>query len=106
MNFPTLAYAKIFVPGDPTALDPAERQDKWIVDRSFRCHAEPITAEQIVRAGRDSAERQVRVYYRAFNIDLDNSSRVSIAGKDYDVVYAFPAKSKLSTVYVDCREVV
>lgn len=104
MHFRTLAYKQEFVPGDPAALDPADREDSWQQGRSFRCQVEPITANQLVRAGRDSAEKQIRIYYRPFGVELDNSSRVKIAGKEWDVVYPEPVKSKLRTAYVDCKE--
>ena len=104
MHFRTLAYLQRFVPGDPAASDPADRVDAWQQGRSFRCQVEPITSTQLVRAGRDSAEKQIRVYYRPYGVALDNSSRIKIAGTEWDVVYADPIRSKLTTAYVDCKE--
>lgn len=105
MNFSGLACAKEYQAGDPAASDPAIRVDSWQITRSFRCAIEPITSEQIVRAGRDSAEKQYRIYYRPFALTLDNSNRVSIGGKDYDVIYANPPRSRLATTYVDVKAV-
>ena len=105
MYYRTLAYKLDYVPGDPAASDPAAREGSWHQTRSFRCKVEPLTAPQIVRAGRDSAEKQIRLYYRPLGVQLDNSDRVQVNGKIWSIIYADPVYSKLQAVFVECKEV-
>ena len=106
MNFTTLAYIQNFTPGNQSAATPSERVDTWTQGRSFRCTVAPMTGAQIIRQGRDSAEKSIRVYYRPFDVSLVNSSKLKIAGVTWDVVYADPVTSRIKTAFVECREVV
>lgn len=105
MDYRTLAYKLDYVPGDPAASDPSDREDSWQQTRSFRCKVEPLTASQIVRAGRDSAEKQIRLYYRPVGVQLKNSDRVQVEGKTWSIIYADPVYSKLQTAFVECKEI-
>ena len=94
-------------PGDPTAMDPADREESYQQSARFRCAYRPITAPQQVRAGRDSAERGIRVFYRGRDVSLSNGDRLLIDGRKWSVItpaYVDSTNSVMS--YVDCVEIV
>lgn len=102
MRLTDLAFKKQFTAGDPAVFGSTDSYD---ATQSFRCAWRPITAEQQIRAGRDSAEKGIRVFYRPYGMELVNGDRVALAGVDYDVIYADPPKTRTGIVYVDCKAV-
>ena len=101
MTLRDLAFKKQFSPADPAVWGD---EDSYDTTQSFRCQWRAISAEQQIRAGRDSAERGIRLWYRPYGMQLVTGDRVSVNGSDYDVVYAQPVKSRTAIVYVDCKE--
>ena len=101
MTLRDLAFKKQFSPADPAVFGSV---DTYATTQSFRCQWRAISAEQQIRAGRDSAERGIRLWYRPYGIELVTGDRVAVNGVDYDVVYAQPVKSRTAIVYVDCKE--
>ena len=104
MNYRTLAYRLSYTPGDPSAINPEDRVDQYIQDRSCRCHFLPLSAAQVVRAGRDSAERQARITYRASSVLIKNGDRVTIRNRTYSVIYTQPSESDLQVLTADLKE--
>ena len=101
MTLTDLAYKQQFSPADPAVFGDT---DSYYTTQAFRCNWRATAAEQQVRAGRDSTERGIRLWYRPFGIQLVQGDMVNVAGRDYDVVYAQPPKSRTELVYVDCKE--
>ena len=107
MRLTYVAKKQELVPGDPTALDPADREESYQQSAVFRCEYRPITAPQQVRAGRDSAERGIRVIYRGRDVSLSNGDRVLIDGRTWSVITpAYVDSTNAIMAYVDCSEIV
>lgn len=102
MRFTEVAYKLKFSPGDPAVFGSSDSYD---VSQAFRCDWRPITAEQQIRAGRDSAEKGIRIYYRPMGIELSNGDRIRVRGKEYSVVYADMKRTNTGIIYVDAKEV-
>ncbi len=101
MILDSLAYKQQFSPSDPEVFGDT---DSYYTTHAFRCAWRATAAEQQVRAGRDSNERGIRLWYRPFGVELSQGDRVAVAGRDYDIVYAQPVKSRTELVYADCKE--
>ena len=74
----------------------------WKTVRAFKCDWRPTSAEQNIRAGRENAQRGVRIFYRPVSVRVDVDCRVVLDGREYEVVYAEPPKNRLRPVYADC----
>ena len=94
-------------PGDPAAMNPADRVEGYRQSARFRCDYRPITAAQQVRAGRDSAERGLRVYYRGRDVSLSNGDRLLIDGKTWSVITpGYIDSGNSGMAYIECMEIV
>jgi hypothetical protein len=72
-----------FVPRNPAVFGSV---DTWELGKRFNCAKSSLTAEMLVRAGRDSAELGYRIWYTG--VVLNTGDRVRLAGKDWLVVSA------------------
>lgn len=72
-----------FTPRDPEVWDSV---DTWTAVKKFPCGYASLTSEMQVRAGRDSAEKGLRVYYT--DVKLAAGDRIRLGGSQWLVVYA------------------
>jgi hypothetical protein len=100
-----IAYKLSYTEGDPSEVNPADRVGTWEKSLAFRCEWEALTTAQVIRQGKDSTERRIRLYYRGYELALTNSDRVEIDGEVYAVEYAQPRKSRLDHLMADLRRI-
>jgi hypothetical protein len=95
------AYRMRFTPANPAVFGSV---DSYTKDKYFWCAYRTKTAAQLVREGKDSEERQMRVEYYPRYVSFTVGDRVLIDGRTYDVVYVPDYSSVSQVACFDCKE--
>jgi hypothetical protein len=95
----TKAVKLEFVTRNPDIWDSV---DSWKATVKFYCAYSSITTEMQVRAGRDSGEKGLRVWYK--DVELKAGDRLKIIGSQWLVVYSDDSSSS-GIKYCDVKEV-
>lgn len=77
-----------FTPRNPEIWDSV---DTWTAVKKFPCAYSSLTSEMQVRAGRDSAEKGLRVWFT--DVKLRAGDRIRLGGNLWLVVYADDASA-------------
>ena len=102
MTLRDLAFKKKYTPADPSVFGSVA---SYAIVKSFKCAWRAVTAEQQIRAGRDSEEKAIRIWYRPIDVELSNGDRVALSGVDYDIFYVDPPRTRTGIVFADCKVV-
>ncbi|MBA4274019.1 MAG: hypothetical protein C0436_00035 [Alphaproteobacteria bacterium] len=101
IDLSTKAVKLRFTPRDPEQWGSV---DSWMAAKKFYCGYATLSSEQQVRAGRDSAERGLRVWYR--DITLASGDRLRIGGNEWLVVYVDEQGDVSGVQYCDVKAAV
>jgi hypothetical protein len=74
----------VYQPANPATWGSVET---WRPGRLFDCAYHSNSAERNVRAGRDSDEQTVSLYYDQSLAKLNNTDRVLLSGREYAIMY-------------------
>lgn len=61
--------------------------ETWAAGRTFNCSWNRNTSERNVRAGRDSEEVVISLYYQPATVKIDIQDRIELSGKQYAILY-------------------
>jgi hypothetical protein len=89
---------KRFTPADPSVWG---QVDTWVNVQRVDCTTVILSAEQNIRAGRDTPDRVMRVYPIELKHDIQAGDYLSKSGIDWLVLSVMPGNK----IYVDCKAV-
>lgn len=89
-----------FTPGNPEVYGSS---DTYEADRRFDCAYHRNSSERNVRAGRDSSEVIITLYYQPSRVKFADGDRVRFDGMLYDIVYIHEDSAGDDLDYIEAR---
>lgn len=92
------------VPGDPGALNPADREDQVVLGASFKCAFASRSVRQTIDSGRKFSGAAYRVWH-SVRTKFSTGEHVQIDGHKCEIYYVKADSSGEDERYFDCEVV-
>jgi hypothetical protein len=92
----------VYTPGNPAVWGSS---DTWTSGKTFDCSYNRNTAERNVRAGRDSAQVSITLYYRPSQIKFTQSDRIAFDATIFEIMYQHQDSGGDDLNYVELRPI-
>lgn len=105
MTAQTIVQKLRLVPGDPTAFNPADRQDKWVSDKKVYMEMHRLPGIEMVKHGKNAEQVMFRLHYWPRQVQLNVADRLLINGKQYNIMYVDTVFNVSTKSYCEIQEV-